>query len=80
MFTSVTLEEWFKELGEYIAESHIHDNHGQCDEHLPVGEGAINFAQFFPLLNQYAPAAVWTVEAHNTEHLQRAMKNIQNYN
>jgi sugar phosphate isomerase/epimerase len=79
MFTTVTLDEWFSELGEYIAESHIHDNHGTSDEHLPVGEGVINFAQFFPLLNQYAPAAVWTVEAHNTEHLQRAMNNIQNF-
>lgn len=79
MFTRVTLEEWFSELGSYIVESHIHDNHGKSDEHLPVGEGAINFEQFFPLLTQYAPDAVWTVEAHNTEHLQRALKNIQIY-
>lgn len=79
MFTTVTLEEWFAELGSYIAESHIHDNHGQSDEHLPVGEGIIKFDQFFPLLKQYAPGAVWTIEAHSTEHLQRALKNIQTY-
>lgn len=79
MFTAVTIEEWFSELGEYIVESHIHDNHGKSDEHLPVGEGAIDFETFFPLLNRFAPDAVWTMEAHNTEHLQRALKNIQNY-
>lgn len=79
MFTTVSLEEWFSELGEFVVESHIHDNHGQSDEHLPVGEGAINFTQFFPLLKQYAPNAVWTIEAHNTEHLQRALKNIKKY-
>lgn len=79
MFTTVTLEEWFGQLGEYVVESHIHDNHGQRDEHLPVGEGAIDFGKFFPLLNKYAPSAVWTIEAHNTEHLQRALINIQNY-
>ena len=79
MFTTVTLEEWFAELGGYVVESHIHDNHGQSDEHLPVGEGAINFMEYFPLLNRYAPGAVWTIEAHNTEHLQRALKNIQTY-
>jgi sugar phosphate isomerase/epimerase len=79
MFTTVTLEEWFAELGSYIVESHIHDNHGESDEHLPVGDGAIDFEQFFPLLRQYAPAAVWTLEAHNTEHLQRALKNIKKY-
>jgi sugar phosphate isomerase/epimerase len=79
MFTTVTLAEWFSELGGYIVESHIHDNHGKSDEHLPVGEGAINFGQFFPLLLQYAPASIWTMEAHNTEHLQRALKNIKNF-
>ena len=79
MFTKVSMEEWFGELGSYIVESHIHDNHGESDEHLPVGEGVINFEQFFPLLTRYAPDAVWTIEAHNTEHLQRALKNIKNY-
>jgi sugar phosphate isomerase/epimerase len=79
MFAKVTLEEWFNELGSYIVESHIHDNHGQSDEHLPVGEGVINFNHYFPLLNQYAPSAVWTIEAHNTEHLQRALKNIRKF-
>lgn len=79
MFTVGTLEEWFSELGHFIAESHIHDNHGQSDEHLPVGEGAIDFSRFFALLNDYAPQAVWTIEAHNTEHLQRALKNIAPY-
>lgn len=79
MFTKVSMEEWFGELGSYIVESHIHDNHGESDEHLPVGEGVINFEQFFPLLTRYAPDAVWTIEAHNTEHLQRALNNIKNY-
>lgn len=79
MFTTVTLEEWFGELGAYVAESHIHDNHGQSDEHLPVGEGSIDFNRFFPLLNSYAPDAVWTIEAHSTEHLQRALINIRGY-
>lgn len=79
MFATVTLEEWFSELGDYVVESHIHDNHGKSDEHLPVGEGAIDFSRYFPLLNRYAPDAVWTLEAHNTEHLQRALKNIKNY-
>lgn len=79
MFTTVTIEEWFSELGGYIAECHIHDNHGYSDEHLPVGEGGINFKKFFPLLKQHAPDAIWTIEAHSTEHLKIALKNIQNY-
>lgn len=79
MFTTVTMDEWFAELGPYIAESHIHDNHGKADEHLPLGEGAIDFDRVFSLLKRYAPDAVWTIEAHSLERLERALKNIAKY-
>lgn len=79
MFATVSLEEWFSVLGDRIIESHLHDNHGQADEHLPVGEGTIDFAQVTSLLHRYAPDAVWTLEAHSRERLERARRNIQPY-
>jgi sugar phosphate isomerase/epimerase len=79
MFATVTVEEWFSTLGSYIAESHLHDNHGVADEHLPVGEGEINFDLVTTLLKQYAPQAVWTLEAHSVERLERSMASISRY-
>ena len=79
MFTTVTLEEWFADLGPYMAEAHIHDNHGQTDEHLPPGEGQIDFDLLFALLRQHAPDAVYTIETHSTEKMQRALKALENY-
>lgn len=79
MFSPVSLEDWFAELGSYIFESHLHDNHGVNDEHLPIGEGEIDFDKIFSLLKSYAPDAVWTIEAHTAERLDRAMLNIRKY-
>lgn len=79
MFTTVSLEAWFDALGSYIIESHLHDNHGTADEHLPVGEGEIDFQLITTLLHRYAPDAIWTLEAHSRERLERAMQNIQCY-
>lgn len=79
MFATVSLQQWFKVLGHRIIESHLHDNHGAADEHLPVGEGDIDFALVTDLLKQYAPEAVWTLEAHSRERLERARHNIQQY-
>lgn len=79
MFTTVTLDEWFAELGPYIAELHLHDNHGQADEHLPLGEGEVDFDLLFGLVAHYAPGAVRTIEAHSLERLERALKNIEKY-
>ena len=79
MFSTVSLEEWFSKLGGYIAETHLHDNFGAADEHLPLGEGEIDFDTLFNLLKQYAPNAVWTIEAHSDERLKRALENIKKY-
>jgi len=73
----VGLEEWFAALGSHIAEVHIHDNNGIKDDHLPVGEGKIDFDLYFDLLARYAPDAVRTVEAHSRECLERAIRNIR---
>jgi sugar phosphate isomerase/epimerase len=72
MFSTGSLEEWFSKLGAFIAECHIHDNNGLADEHLPPGEGQIDFSALFNLLRQYAPDAIRTIEAHSVERLERA--------
>jgi sugar phosphate isomerase/epimerase len=79
MFSSCTLEEWFSELGPFIAECHIHDNSGAADEHLPPGEGQIDFRKLFDLLGQQSPGAVLTIEAHTIERLERARKALEPY-
>jgi sugar phosphate isomerase/epimerase len=79
MFTTVRMEEWFAELGPFIAEAHIHDNKGQADDHLPPGEGGIDFDLLFSLLKRYAPDAVCTIEAHTIKRLERALKAVEKY-
>lgn len=79
LFTKVGMEEWFAAVGSFIAEAHIHDNHGRRDDHAPVGEGNIDFALFFRLMAQYAPQAAWTIEAHSKEDLDRSLVNIQTF-
>lgn len=69
----VTLEQWFAQLGARLVHCHLHDNHGERDEHLPPGEGLIDFDRLFSLLRQRAPAATLTLEAHDRASLLRAL-------
>jgi sugar phosphate isomerase/epimerase len=48
--------ESFEPLRELIASTHIHDNHGEKDEHLPPYEGSIDWAAAVELLKS-APEA-----------------------
>lgn len=79
LFSKPGMEEWFAELGHFIAEAHIHDNHGTDDDHRPLGEAGIDFPLFFRLMAQHAPQAAWTIEAHSREAVERALKNIAPY-
>lgn len=73
LFNKVSMEEWFSMLGSHIVETHIHDNAGTRDDHAPIGDGTIDFDTFFTLLARHAPDAVWTIEAHSREKLERAL-------
>jgi len=57
-------------FGKDIVHHHVHDNHGQRDEHLPVGRGTIHFAPLAPILADYdglvIAEVVWD-EANTTE-------------
>lgn len=79
LFSKLTLEEWFAALGPFVAEAHIHDNHGLTDDHSPLGEAGIDFRRFFNLMARHAPEAAWTIEAHNREAVERALQNLSPY-
>lgn len=73
LFSRVGLEEWFDALGSRTLHLHLHDNHGQSDAHLPVGEGDIDFAALLRLRRTLAPQASMTLEAHSPEALSRSL-------
>lgn len=79
VFAESPLEEWIGELGGYIRELHLHDNFGQTDEHLPVGEGNFPFHHLFAMLKQYKKPVV-TLEPHNELHLWKTIENLKKSN
>ncbi len=79
LFSKIGMEEWFAELGAFIAEAHIHDNSGAEDDHFPLGEAKIDFPLFFRLMARHAPDAAWTIEAHSREAVERSLINLAPY-
>lgn len=77
LFHKVGMEEWFEQLGSQIAEVHVHDNFGTRDDHAPIGEGNIDFDLYFRLMARHAPDAVYTIEAHDRQAVDRALLRLQ---
>jgi len=49
-YSAIPLAEWIRTFGSDLKHVHIHDNHGQNDEHLAPGHGTIPYDELLPLL------------------------------
>jgi sugar phosphate isomerase/epimerase len=54
---------WIEVLGDAIGYVHLHDNHGEEDEHLGLGAGNLPVQEVCAALEAYAPGALWALEA-----------------
>jgi sugar phosphate isomerase/epimerase len=72
-FSRNSVAEWIQMLGNRIGYVHLHDNHGQEDEHLTLGKGTIPLKDVLMALNQYAPEAYWALETDINE-MQRSIE------
>jgi sugar phosphate isomerase/epimerase len=79
VFSKTPLPLWIETLSEHMAEVHLHDNHTEMDEHLPVGEGNFNFDQFFKLLSKFQLNPIYTIEPHEEAHLWRGLEAVKKY-
>jgi len=74
-FGEADLEEWVSVLGREVGQLHLHDNHGQRDEHLAPGQGDVDFRMLFRELGELAPVRpVVTLEPHKEEDLWKALE------
>ena len=76
---NVPLRYWLDVLGEFLVEVHLHDNHGMSDEHLPMGEGAINFRELFGVFKSMEREPIYTLEVHREEHVDRALRGFERF-
>lgn len=61
--------DWLEALEPHLAALHLHDNHGDRDEHLPIGWGSIDFKAVFKRLAGLDARPKITLEPHEESHL-----------
>jgi sugar phosphate isomerase/epimerase len=77
LFSTVSLDKWLDDLGEYIVELHLHDNDGTADQHYPIGDDTFNFDRFFSRLNNRD--CIHTIEAHTPERVLKSIRRLKKY-
>jgi sugar phosphate isomerase/epimerase len=77
LFGTTSQADWLHAIAPRLLHLHLHDNHGKNDDHLPVGEGAIDFTPLLQRLPTLAQPLSITLEAHNPPDLHRSLANLR---
>lgn len=72
VFGITGLHDWLSTLGAYIGQFHLHDNEGDMDMHLAIGDGNIDFQTIFRFLKNNTP--ILTLEPHEEKVLDRSLE------
>ena len=78
VFSRSPVKQWIDVLGYYLKQLHLHDNFGESDDHLALGDGNINFSEIFMFvkhLNQKTMAV--TIEPHREQDLLPSLKYLK---
>lgn len=80
LFGTTKLINWLEQMGPYLKHLHLHDNHGERDEHLAIGQGDIPFSELFNWLKNSKIAPTITLENHNLPNTEISLQSIyQNF-
>lgn len=78
-FSRTGLDEWVAVLHPYLGQLHLHDNHGDMDEHLALGEGLIDFERFLRQVREKKTSApLVTIEPHREGDLMPSLVHLEN--
>ena len=77
LFSEPPLSDWLTHIGPYIRHLHIHDNFGQRDDHMVLGEGDAPLAELYQWLNAQADMPTVTLENRRLEQSLLSLQNLQ---
>jgi sugar phosphate isomerase/epimerase len=77
LFSESSVSDWLTELGPFLVEVHLHDNRGQNDDHLALGEGSIDFTPLFQYLAHREAAPLLTIEAFDERRVRASLQALR---
>jgi sugar phosphate isomerase/epimerase len=77
VFGRCSLLEWLESVRGRLLELHLHDNNGDCDQHLAIGDGTADFKALFDYISDLGEKLVLTVEAHEESSARRSMIELE---
>ncbi len=79
LFCEQPLSEWLAHIGPYIRHLHIHDNHGNSDDHLVLGDGNAPLTELYLWLTKQTDIPTVTLENRHLEQSLLSLEHLRAY-
>jgi sugar phosphate isomerase/epimerase len=76
-FAKSRWQEWLPELSPWLGQLHLHDNNGEKDLHLGLGEGLFDFQGLFAYLGKEGLRPLVTLEAHHAGGVETGLQYLE---
>jgi sugar phosphate isomerase/epimerase len=76
-FAHTPWQDWLPTMNKWLGHMHLHDNHGQRDEHLGIGLGDFDFKGLFKFLGANNLCPTVTLEPHSEEDLMASLEALK---
>lgn len=71
-------DRWFDAFAPHIRHIHLHDNDGDRDAHLALGQGKMDWEHIITRINELSPRPTMTLEPHNRKDFEASMDYFKN--
>jgi len=79
-YAGSTWQVWLDKLQPWLGQVHLHDNHGDRDDHIAIGRGRFDFPQLFDHLRRNNLSPLITLEPHSEKDLWKSLEAIHSLN
>jgi len=79
IFSTRKLVDWLDTTAPYLKHLHLHDNHGERDEHLAIGQGYVPFSTLFSWLEKKKACPTMTLENHNLPDVEISLNALERF-
>ena len=79
-FAKTPWQDWLPELAPWLGQLHLHDNFGDLDAHLGIGQGIFDFPGLFAYLRENNLRPIATIEPHQHKGLDHSLAFLEKDN
>jgi sugar phosphate isomerase/epimerase len=79
-YAGSTWQIWLDKLQPWLGQIHLHDNNGERDDHIAIGQGQFDFTELFNHLKRNNLSPLITLEPHSEEDLWDSLEAINSLN